>query len=156
MDQATIDKALRRQRARASERNGRDAQEIVRLRLIGMGMKLVETVATPSVNRRIAGKVVGRKFIKKVSGDIRAVIDGPGTSVLCEVKFRPDRLRFSDLYEHQANALDQHHAAGGISLLAWASRHGVVIMRWPWPTFRAGDSLRYDEACDHAFNPYKP
>lgn len=152
MNQAEIDQAQRKQRARGSKQRGDAAQLVTRNRLIAMGMILVETVATPVKARFAGGKLVGIGYTAKVSGDIRAVLPPLGVSVLCEVKQRPERLCFSDLYEHQVAALDAHAAAGGVSLLAWMHRGGLEIMRWPIVAFRKGDSLTPKHA---AVFPYR-
>ncbi len=75
-----------------------------------------------------------------------------GLAMLCEVKRRPQRLCFSDLETHQVAALDNHAAAGGISLLAWVHQIGVEIVRWPIVAFRKGDSLTREHA---ALFPYR-
>jgi hypothetical protein len=145
-------KILRQQRARGNQRRGEDAQQVARLRLIGMGMSLVEMVATPTKARYAGGKLIGLKYTSKVSGDIRAVLPPLGKSVLCEVKQRPERLVFSDLYPHQVDALDTHAAAGGLSLLAWMHLGGLEIMPWPVPGFRSGDAMTPQHAALFRFS----
>ncbi len=116
-------------KARFSQRRGVATQKVAAMRLTFYGFRMVQQIATPTA--MIGGK---RRFSGKAEGDIRAIGPG-GLSVLCEAKWRPERLVFSDLEDHQWQNLDQHHALGGISLLAWQCRAGLFIV--PWDILRA-------------------
>jgi len=135
-DPAVIAKILRRQKARRSQRVGADAQGVVAQRLIAMGFKQVCPIEVGWV------KVRGRWIRgKKVAGDFRAVGPG-GRSVLVEAKYRSESvLTWSMVKPHQRRALDVHHAAGGMSLLAWACPQGVQILLWPVEGFGPRKSL---------------
>ncbi len=137
IDMAKVEEIQRKQKARRSQRLGADAEQIIINRLKSAGFKQVVPIKTGMIK-------VGRKWIhaEKVAGDIRAV--GPaGVSVLVESKYRTeDVLVWSDLETHQVRHLDEHHAAHGISLLAWSSPMGIAILRWPVFGFGPGRSLR--------------
>lgn len=146
-----------KQQGRRARRTGASAEAVVRLRLLALGLRCVERIETGFRVKRAGKKIVGASPLAKVSGDFRAVVPG-GTSVLVEVKSRPDAivngerkpavLCWSDLDDHQRAALDAHNHAGGISLLAWVSSHGIAIMQWPLPPsdFRFGQSLAWQSA----------
>lgn len=145
--------AQRRMNARRSQRVGADAENVVKSRLILKGLAMVERISVGwTLTRGPGGKILGGTPNAPVSGDFRAVAAG-GQSVLVEVKWRPDVLRFSDLEPHQRRALDAHHAFGGLSLLAWVHLGGVAIMVWPLPTFARGSSIT---AADAAALEWKP
>lgn len=141
--QPTAEAVERRLKASGSQQWGAAAQLIAmqRMRLMGFGM--VEEIHTGY--RKLAGRWVA---CKKVSGDIRAVAPG-GVSVLVEVKFRPDRLAFSDLTGHQVMALTEHHRVGGMSFVCWVHLPGGVLqadlMRWPIAEFQPRSSITHKD-----------
>ncbi len=107
-----------------SQRLGADAEALVRSALDRAGLRFIQRVETGW--RRIGDTW---RPAAKVAGDWRAV--GPaGVSVLVESKWRGDSLPWSALEPHQHLALDEHAAAGGWSVLAWAGpRRGMVAVR---------------------------
>ncbi len=141
-------KAQRRQRGRTAQKVGAGAQAVVHQRLVAAGYLHVCPIETGwSVRRAFnartgTSKIVGATPVRKVAGDFRAVQSGTGRSVLCETKWRPDVLEWSDLETHQVANLNEHLAAGGISLLAWVSRAGATLYTWPVPGFGPGTSLK--------------
>jgi hypothetical protein len=50
--------------------------------------------------------------------------------VLVECKYRDRNLRRSDFQDHQIMSLQEHHAAGGISLVAHVTRDGCRLIGW--------------------------
>lgn len=137
-----------RLQGRRAQKSGANAEALVRQRLLALGLCCVERIETGFKLTRINGKIVGAYPAAKVSGDFRAVVKGTGVSVLVEVKSRPNILRWSDMEAHQIKALDDHNVAGGVSLLAWVSRYGLSVMRWPIPTihFKPRLSLQWETA----------
>lgn len=118
------------------QRNGQQAEELVRKALVARGLRLVEKV---EVGFGVTAD--GRRFAKgKVSGDFRAVcpvaLDGrpAGLSVLIEVKAHDERLGWAAFRPHQIDALDEHDAAGGITEVAWVDRGHIRFI--PWFHFR--------------------
>jgi hypothetical protein len=145
---AALAKAKKRIAARRSKVLGNGGEFIVRARLIASGLRMVEQIHTGY--RRIGDRWVP---CGRVSGDWRAVAPG-GRSVLVEAKTRSgDRLTYADLKPHQRAALDAHHEAGGLSLLALCHPTGVVLMAWPVEGFRRGSSLTIDEAKAQGWKP---
>lgn len=121
---------------RVEQRIGASGEELVAARLRAIGVEFVHRIGTPV--RLVGGRAI---FGEKVAGDLRGVACG-GVSVLVEVKTILDRnLRYSDFRPHQPKMLDEHAAAGGISLVAWVHNSGVYIMRWRIPDFFSGQSL---------------
>lgn len=115
-----------------------------------LGVRMVETVHTgwTVIRHKETRQIVGAFPIEKVSGDVRGVLAG-GTSVLCECKKRGDRLTFSDLEQHQHDALNYHHAAGALSLVGFkweAQGGGRSLMAWPIPGFVARTSISIERA----------
>jgi len=131
--------------SRAEQSTGKHGQEIAAATLRGMGIEMLEKIATPVllIPSRYKGffKVI---FEEPVSGDHRGILDG-GRSVLAETKTIMDRnLRYSDLREHQPAGLSEHAARGGLSLLVWVHNSGVYVMEWfsdGIPGFEHGKSL---------------
>lgn len=129
------------------QRSGQTGQATIVCLLRSLGFQCVEEVHT---GMRMVGKINGKpRYVhsQKVSGDIRAV--GPrGQSVLVEVKRRvKGNLTYSDLEPHQHRALNQHWDALGISLLAWVSDRGAILMFWNRvPLKKPRSSLTWDDA----------
>ncbi len=117
-------------RGRTNKIRGDHAQAQVLYRLRQMGFKCIVQLETGWRVKRAKGKIIGASPMAKVSGDFRAVCQG-GRSVLIEVKLRArDTLRRSDFQLHNRIALDEHREAGGLSLVAWVTQHGVAIFAW--------------------------
>lgn len=133
-----------RARGKRNRAQGANAEMLVRAELVRLGYRLVERVHTPwRIARDGKGKIVGATPVERVSGDFRAV-SGDGRSVLVEAKSSPGRLRWSQLEAHQVRALNEHHEAGGISLLAWVDTETweVKVWQWPIPGFGPRRSIR--------------
>jgi hypothetical protein len=140
---------------RRNRKAGEEAEELVADRMRALGMLCVERIKTGFRVRRAPAiphcggrtKIVGASPTGRVMGDFRAVVPG-GRAVLVEVKRRPDRLRWSNLKNHQRAALDAYRQAGALALLAWVHARGLAVMRWPLPAclFRKGASLSPQDA----------
>jgi len=134
-------------RGKANRMRGEIAQMIIQRRLQALGVLMLEPVHTPWRLRRVGCRIVGATPMAKVSGDFRGIAPGgAGRSILVEVKFRPDRLTFSDLEPHQRLALDRNLAAGGLSYLAWVWDGGDALMQWPIPGFLPRASVSVERA----------
>ncbi len=131
---------VRSMRGRKAKAKGRAGEQLFMLALTQLGVQMPEEVHTPWRIKRVMQRIVGATPMKKVSGDIRGILVG-GRSVLCECKSFDDKLLFSHLQKHQVEALDQHSAIGGLSLLAWKWQEGYAVMRWPVDGFKPGKSL---------------
>jgi penicillin-binding protein-related factor A (putative recombinase) len=107
---------------------------------------MVERIHTPwnIIRHPVTRKIITAFPLEKVSGDFRGIFPG-GRSVLCEVK-SCDKLLFSAFDKHQIDALNNHTAAGGLSLVGWKWPDGDSLMIWPIVGFRAGTSLSPDQA----------
>ena len=128
---------------RLRQRHGDNGEQVVRCRLVGMGMVLVEKVKTPwRIVRGPGGKILKAYPTHKVSGDFRAVMPG-GRSVLVEVKWRESGpLAWNDLEPHQHHAMKIHQDAGGLSLIGWATPEGVMIF-----TYAAAMAIGWRSGC---------
>jgi Holliday junction resolvase len=123
---------------------GEAGEAQVRLELSRLGFLMVERIYTPfKVVRNARGKVVSAYPVEKVSGDFIAVEPETGRKVLVEVKSRNrDRLRWSDLKQHQIDALDENRRVGGRSLLAFVNNnYDILIWDWPIDGFGPGKSI---------------
>lgn len=125
-------------RGAQNRKRGADCEQIIMNRLRAIGYAMVEKIET--------GMRANGSYIKKVSGDIRAIEQGSGRAVLCEVKHRPRKLVYSDLQAHQHESLQLAHDSGAIALLAWISSAGVYIMRYPICGFVPKKSLNDEQA----------
>ncbi|MBA3622981.1 MAG: hypothetical protein H0W48_00625 [Methylibium sp.] len=149
IDAGLIAQATMRNRQRQRRAHGAQAESIIPARLRALGFHLVERVHTPwQIMRGVNGRITSAFPLEKVSGDFRCVAPG-GRSVLVEVKSRSRRLPYSAVERHQALALDQHYLAGGMSLLAWVSPEGVVILDYPRLDLQPRQSLTWAEAIRH-------
>lgn len=131
--------------ARQSQRIGTRGECVVERHLRLTGFAMIERVIPPSIVKN--GRPI---WLRRVSGDFRAVEPGTGRSVLVEVKARNDRLLHSDVRPHQHMALDFHHEAGGLSIIAWhnTATGAVYLLRWPVPGFVPRSSVREPVAPD--------
>lgn len=147
MPDTDVGEILKKQRGRAAKLSGKRAEDIVRMRLIGLGLLRVQRVATPVEVRRFKGKIIGATFRGRVDGDFHAVVPGTGRAVLVEVKKRPEPLIWSVLEPHQVQALNSYRAVGALPLLAWVCPgKGVAVMSWPNPLFAPRSSLQWADA----------
>lgn len=108
-------------RARASQKTGKIAEQLCEIALKRAGYRLVEKVEAPRTKTGI--------YLRTCSGDFRAVENG-GRSVLVECKFRDRNLRKSDFRPHQIESLQDHHNAGGLSIVAHVTREGCRLIHW--------------------------
>lgn len=133
--------ALRAFKQKARRAHGEQGQDLVEVALVARGFKMIEAVHTPWRVIRKMGRIVGAFPVKKVSGDFRAVTTG-GVSVLVEVKGRDGRnVPWSAFEDHQREALSDHAACGGISLVACVRDGEIKFYDWPVPGFGPGKSL---------------
>ena len=138
-----VAKAHRRIAAKRSQALGEWGQRMAQAYMRQLGYQVVDRIETGT--RQIGGV---RRFTARASGDIRAV-GTRGRSVLVEVKVRAERLLRSDLEDHQRKALQAHHEAGGLSLVAWVVQGTVDCHLLPWPVWPDSDrapGLDADEA----------
>ena len=105
-----------------NRRKGAECERMAEAFLHRMGYKCVAPIET--------GKRKDGSCKAKVQGDFRAV-GRAGQSVLVEVKWRETKLPFSALEKHQVEALSDHCAAEGKSLLIWVCERGMVALEWP-------------------------
>ncbi len=134
-----------RARGRRNRAQGEAGQSAIELRLLEIGVQMVEAVHTPWRIKRVGGRIVGATPMKKVSGDFTGLLLG-GRSVRCEAK-TVEHLVFSEFADHQVKALDQHHQLGGISLIGWSIPGGdAYVLRWPVPGFVPRTSLSIETA----------
>ncbi len=140
--------------ARANVQIGAKAETLVAMRLQSLGFACICKIETGwNVVRKVdertrQSRIVGAHPIRNVAGDLRAIVPVSGRSVLCEVKKRADdALSISCLELHQQTHLRNHHMAGGISLLAWVSKEGIAVMRWPIIGWVSGSPIYWPRAC---------
>lgn len=134
----TIEQLQRSQRARTAQRRGDNTEILVGLRLKQMGFLCLERVVTPKRFNKKTGKVT---YTRKVSGDWIGVGAG-GRSLRVEVKKRGGRnLCYSDLEPHQWLSLRDHHAAGGLSLIAYLAGLNLHFLPIERVNLRPGESL---------------
>lgn len=115
----------------ARQKRGEDTERDVGAALRSLGYRLVEKSAV-SFGLLADGKRFARG---KVSGDFRAVEDHSGRSVLVESKAcAGGRLPHGKFRRHQLDALEEHHQAGALSMVAWTD--GDVLRLIPWTAFR--------------------
>lgn len=144
-------KALAGKRSRTA---GVVGETLTKAELVRLGFTMIERVHTPwkvlrKPDPKRGSRIVGAVPEEKVSGDFRAVwpftLENSlvGVSVLVESKAREgDRVLWSDVEEHQRDALQRHHEAGGLSYLSVVLGGRATLMRWPIPGFGPGSSIR--------------
>jgi hypothetical protein len=112
---------------------------------------LVERIESAfRIIRGQGGRILNAIPVAKVSGDFRAVIPPSGRSVLIECKWRSDKLLFSDLEKHQHEALSNHTACGGLSLILWVNDRGFFLFDpLQFPDFRPKKSLTLSDLPDY-------
>lgn len=137
--------ARRRIQGKKNVAMGAAAEFLVKRALERLGFGQLCRIETGWRVMRVKGRMIVRGPMAKVAGDWRAVGKN-GQSVLVEVKHRAEKLIYSDLESHQVRALDEHHALGGLSLLAWVHDQGAIIMRWPIPLLVPRSSLSVQDA----------
>lgn len=141
----SLSQLQRSHRSRTAQRRGTNAELLVGLRLRQLGFRCLERVVTPKTSRVVKGKLVTR-HTRKVSGDWRGVGAG-GRSLIVEVKKRGARnLCFSDFAPHQWASLRDHHAAGGISLIAYLAGDTLYFLPIQYVQIGPGESIAADAA----------
>ena len=114
------------QQHRQSQRAGVIGEQLAERVMFGLGIRLVEQIATPT--KFVRGKMI---HVGKVSGDRRGVLPPNGLSVHAEVKtYKTENLAYSALKSHQRDWLTRHAQAGGLSLLIWVSTFDIYVMEW--------------------------
>lgn len=124
--------------SKRNQQQGSATEEFARLSLTAMGFRMLHKIETP--------KVFGHIFKAKVPGDLWGIVPGSGRSVLVECKYRPEKLLFSALEDHQVTALRTHSTHGGLSILFWQWEAGFAALEWPIVDFRPGVSLSPERA----------
>lgn len=124
---------------RSEQKIGKNGERLAQAVLNGLGIEMLEKIGTPVLlspyvdfrtGRTIPG-VFRVKFGEKVSGDRRGILPD-GTSVLIEVKtIWNGNLVYSELDNHQHNALKRHAGFKGLSLLVYVHQTGVYVMKYP-------------------------
>lgn len=125
---------------------GGHAQQVVRLRLLFLGLVEVDPIETGwHIQRAPGGRVVRATPKAQVAGDFRAMLPN-GRSVLVECKRRKsERLTWSTIEPHQRDKLNQHALHRGLPLLAWVHNGEAVILEWPVPGLMEGGGVSWDE-----------
>lgn len=137
---------------RQEDRIGKAGQEIAADALRRLGVECVEKIGTPVkvIPRGTYFKQTMYQVIwgEKVAGDHHGLLPG-GRAVLAETKTILDRnLQWSDLREHQPEALSRYAELGGLALLVWVHSTGVYVMRWPVPGFGPRKSISPERATE--------
>lgn len=143
-NQEAVEHLLARRRGKLNERRGREAEDAVGLRLKLLGFACIQRITTPKRSFVRDGKIK-TQYTKRVSGDYRATLPPSGTSVHVECKRTEDNLRFSAFEAHQIAALNEHHHAGGLSLVAWIHQIEIMILRWPMAALVAGRGVTVEQ-----------
>lgn len=137
-------------RNRRNTKIGKRGQNIAMEALAAAGYVCIEPIETGWVivrryNPRTKKSVIVSAFPKeKVSGDIKAIDPATGKAVHVEVKAVKGNLRFSELDQHQVEALDTVVMAGAIAILAWVRGSMCRLYRWPVDGFGPGKSLKWE------------
>ena len=143
-------KTEKRLKNKRNQKRGQRGQEIAALALERAGFTCIRPIETGwRVIQRFDLKrqrmvVVSASPREKVAGDFTAVEPGSGRAVLVEVKAREGTVLWSDLEQHQIEALDAIVAAGGIGLVAWVCGVECRLYRWPIASWGPGKSLKWD------------
>jgi hypothetical protein len=132
---------------RNEQRIGKAGEEWVVPALRGLGVEMVQPIATPI--HKIPTKLPGAFrviYADPVLGDFTGILPG-GRFVLAECKTILERnLQWSDLRPHQPGGLSRHAELGGVSLLVWVHSTGIYVMRWPVAGFGPGKSISPEAA----------
>jgi hypothetical protein len=142
---------------RLSQNIGKHGQQQARSVLSGMGLEMVQPIATPVLLTRVPAQFLLGIFRRmnnifrvvwgeQVNGDHTAILPN-GRFVLIEVKTILDKnLVWSELRDHQPDALTQHAQFNELSLLVWVHDSGVYVMRWPIEGFGPGKGITPERA----------
>ena len=140
-------------RGKQNKAQGDIAERLIRRELDHLGFVMIEKLhnawfISKIVKRGGKSRLLAWIYPAKISGDYKAVDPQNGKSVLVEVKSTSGRLQYSRIEDHQRQALDDHHAAKGISLLGWYEKETgqIFVMRWPINGFVKHTSINIDKA----------
>ena len=119
-----------------SQKSGAQAEAMATAQLRLLGVEMIETIHNGWKVIEWVNRLSGLARVvpaEKVSGDRIGILPGSGRRVLAEVKTgEEDRLPWSRLQPHQHEALALNEALGGVSLLVWVTREGIVnVMHYP-------------------------
>ena len=129
-EQVTEADARAHLQGKAVQRKGEEGQDVA-LAWLKARYARVCPIETGWTIVRSGGKIVSAIPKEKVDGDFTCVEPGTGRSVLVEVKRRAHtRLVYSDIPNHQREALTAHSEAGGLSLLLWVHRGKLKCYDW--------------------------
>ena len=133
----------RKAQGRKNHKNGDKAQLIAERVMRELGFNMVERVETGFKLIRTGKRITGAFPCSKVSGDIRAIGDG-GKAILCEVKYREGKLKWSDFEEHQLEAMQATKEAGGEAFVVWVASfipERVYLLHYPFQCLRKGKAI---------------
>ncbi len=143
-------------RGKQNKAQGDIAERLIMRELDHLGFVMIEKLhnawfISKIVKRGSKSRLLAWIYPAKISGDYKAVDPQNGKSVLVEVKSTAGRLQHSNIKDHQRQALDDHHAAGAISLLGWYEKETgqIFVMRWPIDGFVRRTSIDIEKAQDH-------
>jgi penicillin-binding protein-related factor A (putative recombinase) len=142
--------AINRERGKRNHKNGDKAQEIGERVMRDLGFKMVERVETGFKVIRCGKQITGAFPCSKVSGDIRAV-GHKGQAVLCEVKYRENKLKWSDFEKHQLEAMQDITEAGGAVFVVWVASfipERAYLLHWPFQCLKKGRAITEQECAD--------
>jgi hypothetical protein len=141
-ERMSIDEFKKINRGRSSQQRGEAGEMLVRAELEALGLAMIEKINNGWQVIRTGRKITGAYPLAKVSGDFIAIIPGSGRKVLAESKWRDQsKLKYSDIEQHQRDALYENMEMGGLSLVAWVNEGIVKVFRWPYDGFTSGTSL---------------
>lgn len=140
----------KRTQGKRNHRNGDKAQDIGERVMRGLGFKFVERIETGFKVTRSGTRITGAFPCSKVSGDIRAV-GHKGQAVLCEVKYRESKLKWSDFQAHQLEAMQAITDAGGAAFVVWVASfvpERAYLLHWPFNCLKKGRAINEQECAD--------
>lgn len=130
---------------RKSTKLGQAGEKLTHYALNQMGFERIQRIHTGWKVVRFIRKGIAKVVPHaKVDGDFTAIEPGTGRAVLVEAKLRAEKLRFSDLADHQVEALNAYKGAGALAYVAWISDLAVYVM--PWPCLQPRQALTDEQA----------
>ena len=142
-------------KARIQSRNkkvGNQVEQVAIQRLRYLGVRMVDKINdswNPIRRDPATGLWLCQKTGGQLQGDIKGILPG-GQAVLCECKYRKDRLPYSALEAHQRKNLNECLELGAVPLLFWHSGAATYLLPWPLPGFKPRKSASAEQAA--AFN----
>ena len=139
-------KLKNRIQGKQNQRVGVWAENMAERWLYSQGFHCIERIRTGWRIKWINGKVVSAKPKEKVSGDFNC-IGKNGQYIHVEVKQRGSgKLFFSDLEEHQVEAMDERVKYGALVLLIWVqSPTELKALQWPIDGLKPGKSILWEQ-----------